>query len=108
VSLRLELVVARSGANPWHICEAAFPRQGSPSAQLRHLLHYAVVAPSGHNTQPWRFRVTGDGVELFADRTRALPVAVSLLRRFTRSNVQHPTYKALAELGKALKTGFFM
>jgi TnpA family transposase len=32
--------------------------------------------------------------------------AVSLLRRFTRSNVQHPTYKALAELGKALKTGF--
>jgi len=30
----------------------------------------------------------------------------SILRRFTRSNVQHPTYKALAELGKALKTVF--
>ena len=24
----------------------------------------------------------------------------AILRRFTRSNVQHPTYKALAELGK--------
>ena len=32
--------------------------------------------------------------------------AEAILRRFTRSNVQHPTYKALAELGKALKTIF--
>jgi TnpA family transposase len=30
----------------------------------------------------------------------------SILRRFTRNNVQHPTYKALAELGKAVKTVF--
>jgi TnpA family transposase len=29
-----------------------------------------------------------------------------ILRRFTRNNVQHPTYKALAELGKAIKTVF--
>jgi len=30
----------------------------------------------------------------------------TILRRFTRSNIQHPTYKALAELGKAAKTAF--
>ena len=30
----------------------------------------------------------------------------SILRRFTRSNIQHPTYKALIELGKAVKTVF--
>ena len=30
----------------------------------------------------------------------------AILRRFTRSNVQHPTYKAFAELGKAVKTIF--
>jgi TnpA family transposase len=30
----------------------------------------------------------------------------SILRRFTRNNLQHPTYKALAELGKAIKTTF--
>ena len=30
----------------------------------------------------------------------------AILRRFTRNNVQHPTYKALAELGKAVKTIF--
>ena len=32
--------------------------------------------------------------------------AESILRRFTRSNRQHPTYRALAELGKAVKTIF--
>ena len=32
--------------------------------------------------------------------------AESLLRRFSRSNIQHPAYKALAELGKAIKTIF--
>ncbi len=30
----------------------------------------------------------------------------AILRRFTRNNVQHPTYKALAELGKARRTIF--
>src|SRR5262249_15180388 len=30
----------------------------------------------------------------------------AILRRFTRTNVQHPTYKAFAELGKAGKTIF--
>jgi hypothetical protein len=32
--------------------------------------------------------------------------AESILRRFTKHNVQHPTYKALCEVGKALKTAF--
>jgi TnpA family transposase len=32
--------------------------------------------------------------------------AESILRRFTKNNAQHPTYKALCELGKALKTIF--
>jgi TnpA family transposase len=30
----------------------------------------------------------------------------SILRRFTRSNIQHPTYKAFSELGRAVKTIF--
>jgi TnpA family transposase len=30
----------------------------------------------------------------------------AILRRFTKKNVQHPTYKALSELGKAIKTIF--
>ena len=30
----------------------------------------------------------------------------TILKRFTRNNLQHPTYKALSELGKAVKTIF--
>lgn len=32
--------------------------------------------------------------------------AESILKRFTRDNLQHPTYQALAELGRAIKTIF--
>src|SRR5690606_15823293 len=71
--------------NLWHISEAEFPRTGSPSEQWRHLLRYAVVAPSGHNTQPWLFRLINDGVELFADRTRALPIVDPQDRELTIS-----------------------
>lgn len=75
----------RSVENLWHISEAEFPRQGPPSEQWRHLLRYAVVAPSGHNTQPWLFRLINDGVELFADRTRALPIVDPQDRELTIS-----------------------
>ena len=32
----------------------------------------AVLAPSVHNTQPWRFRLSGQTLDLFADRRRQL------------------------------------
>ena len=32
--------------------------------------------------------------------------AETILKRFTRSNFQHPTYQALLELGHAVKTVF--
>ena len=41
---------------------------------LRSAVESAIRAPSGHNTQPWRFRLFDDRVELLADRTRRLPV----------------------------------
>lgn len=58
----------------WQIDETDYPRSGSARQQLRFLLGYAILAPSGHNTQPWRFRLQADGVELLADRTRGLAV----------------------------------
>lgn len=42
--------------------------------RMRSLLGYAVLAPSSHNTQPWRFQITDNSISLYADRTRALPV----------------------------------
>ena len=60
--------------DPWTTDEAAFPRHAPPAERLRFLLNYAVLAPSGHNTQPWLFEVRDGTVTLRADRTRALPV----------------------------------
>jgi nitroreductase len=59
---------------PWHIDDAEFYELESFDAQMRFLLQYAVLAPSGHNTQPWAFRVTSEGVEVFADYSKRLPV----------------------------------
>ncbi len=35
----------------------------------------AVRAPSMHNSQPWLFRITGGHIDVFADRSRQLPIA---------------------------------
>jgi hypothetical protein len=60
--------------DPWKVSEGEFPKSGDAEEKLLFLLTYAVLAPSGHNTQPWRFRVRANEVELYADRTRGLPV----------------------------------
>jgi len=61
-------------SNPWNVVEADFPATGSPGEQLHFLLNYAVLAPSRHNAQPWLFHVQGNTVELYADRSKALPL----------------------------------
>ena len=66
--------MTRDPSAEWQIDPADWPAQGSETERLRFLLGYAILAPSGHNTQPWLFRIKGDRIELFADRTRALPV----------------------------------
>ncbi len=62
-----------------------FPVDGSAGEQLRFLLGYAILAPSSHNSQPWLFRLREDGVELYADRRRALPVVDPRDRELTMS-----------------------
>jgi len=60
--------------DPWQVAEHHFPREGTEDEQLLFLLNYAILAPSGHNTQPWLFRIQDDGIEVYADRRRALAV----------------------------------
>ena len=45
------------------------------AAALAEAADAARLAPSVHNTQPWRWRVEGGALDLYADRSRALPVA---------------------------------
>ncbi len=67
--------MAGHGTEAWEIRASDFPADGSTADKFRFLLGYAILAPSGHNTQPWLFRLKKDAVELYADRTRALAVS---------------------------------
>lgn len=58
----------------WTVDESTYPHDGPVWERLGFCLKYAVLAPSGHNSQPWRFKLGLDDVKLYADRTRALPM----------------------------------
>lgn len=58
----------------WNVDETDYPYAGPAWEKLSFCLNYAVLAPSGHNSQPWRFKMGLEDVRLYADRTRALPM----------------------------------
>lgn len=41
---------------------------------VNQLIYYATLAPSGHNTQPWRFSAEENIVRIYPDFNRSLPV----------------------------------
>ncbi len=61
-------------------------------------------------TRPIDWKIIAEQYDQIIKYTTALKQGTadpeSILRRFTRNNIQHPTYKALAELGKVIKTTF--
>ena len=57
---------------PWSFDDDEFYELESPHEQIEFLLRYAILAPSGHNRQPWSFQITKEGVEVFADYSRRL------------------------------------
>ena len=59
----------------WQVKEADFPRSGSQEERPKFLLRYAILAPSSHNTQPWRFSVKDGQIDVFADMDRWLRAA---------------------------------
>lgn len=59
----------------WSVDAADFPSTAPIDEQARFLLRYAILAPSSHNSQPWRFRVDGDAVRVGGDDSRWLDVA---------------------------------
>ena len=75
----------RGNLSPWLLELDEFPVEETRSARLEYLVNYAVLAPSTHNSQPWRFRVRGEALELLADRQRALRIADPLDRELTIS-----------------------
>lgn len=60
----------------WNIQESDYPRAGTLADQITFLLGYGILAPSTHNTQPWKFRLTNNGqLVIETDPKRLLPRA---------------------------------
>src|SRR6188768_4307216 len=58
----------------WQLEPTDYPFAAPGAVQLRFLTRFAILAPSTHNTQPWRFRIVDDDtIELWLDRRRSLP-----------------------------------
>jgi len=83
---RLLLVSAGALATGGAVAATSFARMGSAESYaaamaalraplgsdpaLLDLVRYATLAPSGHNTQPWRFRITDDQARISPDFSR--------------------------------------
>ncbi len=50
------------------------PASADLTVQQLNLVRYAVLAPSSHNTQCWRFRLERDAIAILPDRLRRCPV----------------------------------
>jgi nitroreductase len=44
------------------------------ATEIQKIIEYGIKAPSGHNTQPWKFTVNGNEVRILPDFDRALPI----------------------------------
>ena len=70
----------------WTVDSGAFPTAGSLADKARFAVGYAILAPSSHNTQPWKFAIIGDELLLMADRSRSLPV-VGIFRQIHHNDL---------------------
>lgn len=67
------MAVTAGNLKPWSVSAKDYPTQGSAQERLFFLLRYAVLAPSLYNSQPWRFHIYADRIEISADESRRLP-----------------------------------
>ncbi len=55
----------------WRYSEGALTEE---AAQMKEIIRYATLAPSGHNTQCWRFRLENRSIAILPDLSRRTPV----------------------------------
>ncbi len=63
----------KSNYQPWQININDFYKITDEKEKLKFLLNFAVLAPSGHNSQPWEFSIVNDAtVDIFINKERSL------------------------------------
>ncbi|MBI4215351.1 MAG: hypothetical protein HY602_01345, partial [Parcubacteria group bacterium] len=58
---------------PWQLKLEDFPKNNPLENQLKFLIRFAILAPSGHNSQPWQFRLEQNKIYLAINKARDLP-----------------------------------
>lgn len=53
--------------NSWNIKEEHFKTKKDMGAKLEFLVRYAILAPSGYNSQPWKFNIDENKIEIYSD-----------------------------------------
>ena len=51
-----------------------FHEESTMPKQMQELIRYATLAPNGHNTQPWKFKIQENTIQIHPDYSRRLPV----------------------------------
>ena len=61
----------KNSLSAWNVKERQFPKNGKMESKLKFLVRYAILAPSGFNSQPWKFKITDNVIEVWADLDRS-------------------------------------
>lgn len=61
----------------WKINENDYPTRGAFSDKAKFILRYALLAPSGHNSQPWKFKISENKIVILPDYGRGRSVVDS-------------------------------
>ena len=59
----------------WQIEVNDFNKLNTEKERLAFLIHFAVLAPSSHNNQPWLFKINENSIEVYRNKSRKLTVA---------------------------------
>ncbi|MBI5221611.1 MAG: hypothetical protein HY979_02300, partial [Candidatus Magasanikbacteria bacterium] len=65
----------RANYNVWSIKENQFDERWSFEKKIKFLAQYGIMAPSCHNTQPWKFKVVNNCLEIYPDVSKKLLIA---------------------------------
>jgi len=55
----------------WNIKTERFPMKGKLESKIKYIVGWAILAPSGHNSQPWKYKIEDGVVKILPDYSRS-------------------------------------